>query len=83
MPAPINKRTPYISKRVWWLAQGTTGQRIRPRAGPRERRSHQLLARAKTQIKRKRHTDDLRDRLEQNAELAIADRTRSSRKERA
>jgi two-component system, cell cycle response regulator len=35
--------------------------------------SHELLARAKTQIKRKRHTDYLRSRLEHSAELAIAD----------
>ncbi|KUO61247.1 MAG: diguanylate cyclase response regulator [Alphaproteobacteria bacterium BRH_c36] len=35
--------------------------------------SHELLARAKTQIKRKRHTDYLRNRLLQSAELAITD----------
>lgn len=35
--------------------------------------SHELLARAKTQIKRKRHTDYLRNRLQRSAELAIAD----------
>lgn len=35
--------------------------------------SHELLARAKTQIKRKRHTDYLRDRVQQSAELAIID----------
>lgn len=35
--------------------------------------SHELLARAKTQIKRKRHTDYLRNRLQQSAELAITD----------
>lgn len=34
---------------------------------------HELLARAKTQIKRKRHTDYLRNRLQQSAELAITD----------
>ncbi|MCH9806421.1 MAG: PleD family two-component system response regulator [Alphaproteobacteria bacterium] len=35
--------------------------------------AHELLARAKTQIKRKRHNDYLRDRLKQSAELAITD----------
>lgn len=35
--------------------------------------SHELLARVKTQIKRKRHTDYLRSRLKQSAELAVAD----------
>lgn len=35
--------------------------------------AHELLARARTQIKRKRHNDYLRDRLQQSAELAITD----------
>ena len=35
--------------------------------------SHELLARVKTQIKRKRHTDYLRNQLQRSAELAIAD----------
>ncbi len=35
--------------------------------------AHELLARAKTQIKRKRHNDYLRDRLQQSAEQAITD----------
>jgi two-component system cell cycle response regulator len=34
---------------------------------------HELLARVKTQIKRKRHTDYLRNRLEESVELAIID----------
>ncbi|MEO1543200.1 MAG: PleD family two-component system response regulator [Pseudomonadota bacterium] len=34
---------------------------------------HELLARVRTQIKRKRHTDYLRDRLEQTVELAMTD----------
>lgn len=35
--------------------------------------AHELLVRAKTQIKRKRHTDYLRSRMEESAELAITD----------
>lgn len=35
--------------------------------------AHELLARAKTQIKRKRHSDFLRSRQQQNAEQAITD----------
>jgi two-component system, cell cycle response regulator len=34
---------------------------------------HEMLARVKTQIKRKRHTDYLRNRLEETVELAITD----------
>lgn len=35
--------------------------------------THELLARAKTQIKRKRHTDYLRSRMEMSVELSITD----------
>ena len=34
---------------------------------------HELLARVRTQIKRKRHSDYLRDRLEETVELAVTD----------
>jgi two-component system cell cycle response regulator len=34
---------------------------------------HELLARVRTQIKRKRHADHLRDRLEESVELAVTD----------
>jgi two-component system cell cycle response regulator len=34
---------------------------------------HELLARVRTQIKRKRHSDHLRDRLEESVELALTD----------
>lgn len=35
--------------------------------------SHEMLARVRTQIKRKRHTDYLRNRLEESVELSITD----------
>jgi two-component system cell cycle response regulator len=34
---------------------------------------HELTARVRTQIKRKRHTDQLRDRIEESVELALTD----------